>query len=60
MVGIYPWLKKFVILYPLTWVFRWIHILITRPIASIKKIKQMRISNEKIEEQKEFMSSIGL
>jgi hypothetical protein len=60
MVGIYPWLKRFVILYPLTWVFRWIHILITRPIASIKKIKQMRISNEKIEEQKEFMSSIGL
>ena len=60
MAGMYPWLIKIKILYPISWVFRWIRIMVKRPKKSLHKIKQLHISDEVIEQQKELLESIGL
>lgn len=60
MLGMYPWLKRMVILYPVTWILRWIRIVVNRPKASMKKVKQLGIQQKEIDRHVHLLKSIGL
>ncbi len=60
MKGMFPWLEKMKILYPLTWILRWFKLFILKGKSTFKKITQLFVKKEDLEKTKAIFKDLGL